>query len=274
MKVSIFIIIISIVFCFNEVKSDSNETVTARLYKDDDVAGFKVLSRRKRFLIFPDGSSFQIVFCNQNHGYLQIGNIVWFGVTAAMAWELPTDPGDFDMFRDQIKVFDGKRRSDTLYYVDEDGKIVDKIEYKKKFLINPAFAKRSVDAVEANVRNKAKINKKEMHSSQKNKIYFKDLDTTRLERHRQERQKLYVKLEKFLQTLGWNGKECILKMLCTTGKGQIKQNSFVGEILRAVFTLPEVPESVSKLHKQYDDARGANGDCAQLYPKCGELSVL
>lgn len=48
-----------------------------------------------------------------------------------MAWELPTDPGDFDILRNQIKVFDGKRRSDVLNYVDEDGKVVDQIEYKR-----------------------------------------------------------------------------------------------------------------------------------------------
>ncbi|KAJ8718648.1 hypothetical protein PYW08_002885 [Mythimna loreyi] len=275
MKVSIFMITILTALFFHEAKLNSNETITSQFYeKDVNAAGLKILSRKKRFLIFPDGSSFQIVFCTQNHGYLQIGNIVWFGTTAAMAWALPTDPGDFDMFRDQIKVFDGKRRSDVLYYLDEDGKVVDKVDYKKKFLINPAFAKRSVDAAEANVRKTTKVNKKEMHSSQENKISFKDLDTTRLERHRQERQKLYVKLEKFLQTLGWNGKECILKLLCVTGKGQIKQDSFVGEILRAVFTLPEVPGTVSKLHKQYDDARGADGDCTELYPKCGESFLV
>lgn len=56
-----------------------------------------------------------------------------------MAWELPNDPGDFDMFRDQYKVFEGKRRSDVLYYVDEDGKVVDKIDYKRYFKYQLTF---------------------------------------------------------------------------------------------------------------------------------------
>uniref|UniRef100_A0A2A4JXV8 Uncharacterized protein n=1 Tax=Heliothis virescens TaxID=7102 RepID=A0A2A4JXV8_HELVI len=275
MNVLMYMIMILTMIFVKKTTSDTNIT-SATMQFDNEIheTALKVLSRKKRYLIFPDGSSFQIVFCTQNHGYLQIGNIVWFGSTAALAWELPTDPGAFDMFKDHYKVLEGKRRSDILYYVDEDGKVVDKIEYKRKILINPAFAKRSVDTAQINNNNIPKVNKKEMHNSQKNKILLKDLDTTRLQLHRTERQKLYVKMEKFLQTLGWNGKECILKMLCLTAKERTKQQSFVGEILRAVFTLPEGPGTVSQLHKQYDDARGANGDCTQLYPKCGHIETV
>ncbi|PZC83972.1 hypothetical protein B5X24_HaOG206318 [Helicoverpa armigera] len=275
MNILVYTVIISTILLVKKTTSDENITrATTQFDKAVDETAFKVLSRKKRFLIFPDGSSFQIVFCTQNHGYLQIGNIVWFGTTAALAWELPTDPGAFDIIKNSYRVPEGKRRSDILYYVDEDGKVVDKIEYKRKILINPAFAKRSVNTAEINNNNFPKVNKKEMHNSQKNKILFKDLDTTRLQLHRTERQKLYVKMEKFLQTLGWNGKECILKMLCLTAKEQTNQKSFVGEILRAVFTLPAGPGTASELHKQYDDARGDDGNCSERYPKCGHVGTV
>ncbi|CAH0588184.1 unnamed protein product [Chrysodeixis includens] len=255
--------ILSLIVFLDHVTSDSALSSRSR----DNGTALKVLSRKKRFLIFPDGSSVQLVFCTQNHGYLQLGNIVWFGNTAALAWELPTDPAAFDFLRDGKKVFDGKRRSDILYYLDEDGRVVDKVEYKRKIIVNPAFAKRSVDAAEQRPFLTKEIIK-EMHNTQKNNNLLNYLDTTKLDFHRKERHKLYVKLEKFLQTLGWDGKECILRMLCETGQGKNDQGSFVEEIARAVFTLPKVPELVSKVHKQYDDAHGANGDCAQLYPNC------
>ncbi|KAF9419868.1 hypothetical protein HW555_003701 [Spodoptera exigua] len=266
MKHFLLIFLINVI-CI-EIKA--NVTSSEELQNKDEPT--KLLSRRKRFLIFPDGSSFQIVFCTQNHGYLQLGNIVWFGTTAALAWELPTDPGAFDMFKD-LKAYQGQRRQDILYYVDEDGKIVDKVEYKRKILINPALAKRSVDAAERNKRNITKFNIKEMHKLQKNKMLFENLDATRIEHHRTERQEIYAKLEKFLQTLGLDGKECILKMLCVTGKQRSKQASFVAEILRAVFTLPKVPDTMSKVHKHYHDAPGSNGDCSELYPKCEAISM-
>nr|XP_049702278.1 uncharacterized protein LOC126055744 [Helicoverpa armigera] len=206
MNVLVYTVIISIVIFVKKTTSDENITrATMQFDNEVDETTLKVLSRKKRFLIFPDGSSFQIVFCTQNHGYLQIGNIVWFGTTAALAWELPTDPGAFDIIKNSYRVPEGKRRSDILYYVDEDGKVVDKIEYKR---------------------------------------------------------------------LGWNGKECILKMLCLTAKEQTKQKSFVGEILRAVFTLPAGPGTASELHKQYDDARGDDGNCSERYPICGHVGTV
>ncbi|XP_063368155.1 uncharacterized protein LOC134656524 [Cydia amplana] len=99
-----------------------------------DVGESKILSRRKRYLIFPDGSSLQLVFCTQNHGYIQLSDIVWIGNTAALAWTLPTDPSIFGYFRNQLKEPYSIRRQDTnkhIYYLDEDGKLVAKVPYKR-----------------------------------------------------------------------------------------------------------------------------------------------
>ncbi|KAL0110228.1 hypothetical protein PUN28_013700 [Cardiocondyla obscurior] len=48
----------------------------------------KILSRPKRYLIFPQGSNFQLVYCLTIGAYGRDGDLV-LGLTAALAWELP-----------------------------------------------------------------------------------------------------------------------------------------------------------------------------------------
>lgn len=71
---------------------------------------------------------------------------------------------------------------------------------------------------------------------------------------------------------GHNGHECVLRTLCETGqKAHEKEpGSFVGELLRAVFTIPEAldHEPVAYRDSRYDKAHAHDGDCAALYPKC------
>lgn len=79
--------------------------------------------------------TFLKVFCTQTHGYLQVGDVVWFGNTAGLAWELPTDPSLFNIFKDHSKLYENNnRRSDVskhIYYLDEDGKVISKVKYHK-----------------------------------------------------------------------------------------------------------------------------------------------
>ncbi|XP_015609926.1 uncharacterized protein LOC107274885 [Cephus cinctus] len=49
----------------------------------------RVLSRQKRYLIFPQGSNIQLVYCLTIGAYGRNGDLV-LGLTAAMAWELPS----------------------------------------------------------------------------------------------------------------------------------------------------------------------------------------
>ncbi|KAL4717378.1 hypothetical protein ACJJTC_017265 [Scirpophaga incertulas] len=98
-----------------------------------------ILSRKKRFLVFPEGSSVQLVFCNTFPNISPIGDILLWGYTAALAYELPQDPySPFDHHADPLH-----RRADTksIYFTDEDGKVLLKKPYHKKFLVNPAFRK-------------------------------------------------------------------------------------------------------------------------------------
>ncbi|OXU17921.1 hypothetical protein TSAR_004949 [Trichomalopsis sarcophagae] len=47
------------------------------------------LRRRKRYLIFPQGSNVQLVYCLTIGAYARDGDLV-LGLTAALAWELPS----------------------------------------------------------------------------------------------------------------------------------------------------------------------------------------
>ncbi|KYQ53408.1 hypothetical protein ALC60_07474 [Trachymyrmex zeteki] len=48
----------------------------------------RTLSRPKRYLIFPEGCNFQLVYCLTIGAYGRDGDLV-LGLTAALAWELP-----------------------------------------------------------------------------------------------------------------------------------------------------------------------------------------
>ncbi|RLU22106.1 hypothetical protein DMN91_006486 [Ooceraea biroi] len=48
----------------------------------------RILSRPKRYLIFPQGSNLQLVYCLTIGAYGRDGDLV-LGLTAALAWELP-----------------------------------------------------------------------------------------------------------------------------------------------------------------------------------------
>ena len=61
--------------------------------------------------------------------------------------------------------------------------------------------------------------------------------------------------------------------MCETGKRDhdTEPGSFVVEIMRAIFTLPEthIHEHVTdRKAKHYDEAHAYGGDCSKLYPLC------
>ncbi|KPJ14436.1 hypothetical protein RR48_13507 [Papilio machaon] len=209
-----------------------------------------------------------VVFCAQNQGYLQVGDIVWFGNTAALAWQLPTDPKLFYLFKDHEKLYESHRRNDvskTIYYLDEDGKVLTKMPYKKRLIVNPAFAKRSIEDT-YNGRNFS-IVIKALHDAQKENNVLVKLDEDSITFHREGRKSFYEKLEKFLEGLGWRGRECVLRILCETGRGKNEQGTFLEEIMRATLTLPQGQKFDKEYHKEYDEAHFSNDDCAKKYSK-------
>lgn len=70
---------------------------------------------------------------------------------------------------------------------------------------------------------------------------------------------------------GSNGHHCVLRALCETGQksGERKPESFVGELMRAIFTMPEAFNgNLGYKEQRYDAANAHTGDCAARYHLC------
>ncbi|XP_001359129.3 uncharacterized protein [Drosophila pseudoobscura] len=99
------------------------------------------------------------------------------------------------------------------------------------------------------------------------------LEQLQIKHHRRSRQSLYERIEKYLDKRGHPGYHCVLRTLCETGqksKQDQEPGTFVGELMRAVFTIPEAldNEPVAYRDTHYDKAHASSGDCAALYPEC------
>ncbi|XP_049871721.1 uncharacterized protein LOC126370733 [Pectinophora gossypiella] len=243
-----------------------------------EVSNLRTFSRRKRFLVFPEASSLQLVFCCQTSALIPIGDIFLYGNTAALAWTLPTDPDFLTMFKKHEK---SQRRQDTkeIYYLDANGKLLAKVPYKRKPIINPAFAKRSVDEQKTTFKEKLKIklDRMKMHEKQKSRQYLKSeyMDEKSVNFHRHSRVGLYEKLEKLFTALGNDGKQCVLYKLCESARSRASQGTFLQELERIVFTLPKGVQFAKEEHKDYDKAHhdSKTDDCSTLYPGC-EGSII
>nr|XP_049702284.1 uncharacterized protein LOC126055746 [Helicoverpa armigera] len=249
------------------VKDNGNNTVN-EFHEENE--GSRALSRRKRFVIFPDGSSLQLVFCCQTAALIPIGDIFLFGSTVGLAWNLPTDPSIFHTFKDFERPL---RRSDvvkTINYLDEDGRLIAKVPYKRRLIVNPAFSKRSVEDKSMSYKEKLKlkIDRKKMHEKHFKLDYLKhhNLDKNSIDFHRRNRVELYGKIEKMLEAMGRDGRQCVLYKLCEAAQRHTQQGTFVQEFLRAVFTLPKGEEFQRDEHKDYDKAHVETENCSELYP--------
>ncbi|XP_052752249.1 uncharacterized protein LOC128200961 [Galleria mellonella] len=261
-----------IVFEIGTIDSANNSDVT--LHDNGEL-----LSRRKRFIVFPEGSSLQIVFCLTFPNINVMGDIILWGYTAALAYELPQDPySPFMHHADPLH-----RRVDTkaIYYTNEEGRVLYKRPYKRKFIVNPAFAKRSIDfgsmkaeQFKKGTRENFKINRKQMHAMKNKRDFLKreHMEGRSIEFHRSSRGAFYQKIETMLQGLGRNGKECMLKTLCLIGQSDHHpQGSLLQEILRAVFTFPK-SHNEDEVYSEYDAAVTSTEPCEKLYPECEEAS--
>ncbi|CAG4935750.1 unnamed protein product [Colias eurytheme] len=240
----------------------------------------RVLSRSKRFLVFPDGSSLQLVFCLQTAALIPIQDIFLYSNTAALAWTLPTDPKTLLMFKEYEK--NGIRRTDTeknVYYLDSDGRIMAKVPFRRPAIVNPAFAKRSVNEASFKDRLKVKIDRMKMHERQKGQMrqtgqaeqtgqmeHFPKLSDS-ISFHRNSRVDLYQKLEALITTLGADGRQCVLRKLCESAR-LADQGTFLQEVIRVVFTFPKHSDVPTEDHKIYEEAHDPTHDCEKMYPGC------
>ncbi|XP_028168046.1 uncharacterized protein LOC114358314 [Ostrinia furnacalis] len=268
MKINRFTLVVTII-----LQTFVSDTISKGNSTSDclDQSSSKVLSRRKRFLIFPDGSSLQLVFCVQTSAVIPIGDIFLFGNTAALAWSLPSDPQFFHMLKGDKEAMRRGDFKNHIYYVDENGKMVAKVPYKRSRIINPAFAKRSIDEGSTfKDKLKARIERLKMHERQKRRDYLKKehMDSNTVEFHRSSRVELFEKIERLFTALGQDGRQCVLHKLCEAARSAPQQGTFLQEFLRTVFTLPKGSIFDNDDHKEYDSAHTLTDDCAIKYPGC------
>ncbi|CAH0718159.1 unnamed protein product, partial [Brenthis ino] len=208
------------------------------------------------------------VFCYQIAAAINIGDIFLYANTAALAWNLPTDSKLLLMFKQYEKTAQRRGDEKSIYYVDENGKFLGRVPYRRPTIVNPAFAKRSVDEP-VTLKEKMKINRVKMHAiqSKRNFLDREHMDDDSVQFHRNNRVQIYKKLVPLITALGGDGRQCVLYKLCETGRIS-RQGTFQEELLRVVFTLPKGKEFEDESHKDFDKAHSASDDCAKLYPGC------
>ncbi|XP_050317280.1 uncharacterized protein LOC126751238 [Bactrocera neohumeralis] len=120
------------------------------------------------------------------------------------------------------------------------------------------------------------------------------LERIHLREQLRTRQKLYGKIEKLYETRGMNGSACVLRALCETGQqqqsyeeGKAEPQSFITELLRAIFVLPTTgasagvgagtvnfeepalhPTDLHIIDRPYREAPAHRGSCSQLFAMC------
>lgn len=88
----------------------------------------------------------------------------------------------------------------TFYTLSGKKKEIYIIFFFRKPLVNPAFAKRSLDGSGDSEEELRSISKKEMHDRRKDIKIFDSLDKDEIEFHREGRKNLYGQLEVYIQT--------------------------------------------------------------------------
>ncbi|XP_075144852.1 uncharacterized protein LOC142219952 [Haematobia irritans] len=163
----------------------------------------------------------------------------------------------------------GSRRFDTMNYKSQ-GKPGYAIGTgRAEHRIFPIFGKRSIPMGE----NLSSENVTHRHHRRtiRSSDSFSRLDRIHIHHHRRTRHDLYERIETYLEGRGSNGHHCVLRALCETGQkqGDHEPGSFVGELMRTIFTLPEAFHREHG-HKElrYDAANAHIGDCATRYHLC------
>ncbi|XP_019868263.2 uncharacterized protein LOC109597077 [Aethina tumida] len=162
-------------------------------------ASNKILSRKRRYLTFPEGSSLSVAICMTAQMGITPGEIFTEGVNWGISYELPNDTKSFKDFKKPLAVMRRRNRRD-----------------------------------------------------------------------------LYGKMETIINSMGYNGRSCILRAVCETkNKLKPKGETLLEEILNIVFRFPQQKLSASEPeeHKIYQQATriGENGnqeDCEREFADC------
>ncbi|XP_014228580.1 uncharacterized protein LOC106653595 [Trichogramma pretiosum] len=212
-------------------------------------------ARRKRYIVFPEGSSFSIALCLTIHT-LTSDNIFTEGVNWGISYDLPNET------KPELEPYLSLRRRK-----DEEHEKEGKTRRKNTLRAGQTYHH---DELEYDRRAHARYRREGDH-------YYLQ------RRHRRD---LYSKVEVVINAMGLDGRACVLRALCEASRRlRPRGASLVEEMLRIVFDLPleRLRPHEPEEHHAYAEAtahgrrrgdrdgdgeQGQIEDCAALYPKC------
>ncbi|KAK0093918.1 hypothetical protein PV326_012342 [Microctonus aethiopoides] len=222
----------------------------------------RYLSRRKRYVVFPEGSSFSIALCMTVHT-LTPDNIFTEGLNWGISYDLPNESKPaiepFLQLRKDHHSIDVKHRYSPV-------KIDQRINNNNPFKYNDWN-------MDTSYYNGLDGGKKMMVKKKKNNYYYRRSDYDYFKRrHRRE---LYNKLEVIMNAMGFDGRSCILRALCEASQRLMPRgNTLVEEMMRIAFSLPLKRALLShepNEHHIYTEAHrnGHNSvSCSNMYTGC------
>ncbi|XP_041766406.1 uncharacterized protein LOC121590636 [Anopheles merus] len=312
---------------------DGGGTAAAAAIAQDASAPQRILSRKRRFLTFPEGSSFQVVY-DQTIPMIGVERLFTIGITVALAYELPSitfnqieemlrENGAYDKLdlnANNTILDDGSKPSSTParknifdYYYQTPGRpagnVPGRINYYTapdrrydtldrygqrlpswdRFVSNrlphPPYADSAGNDFGSIVNRYLQgwirrhppnypMAKKRFYPVFGKRSIREDtapLDRHFLNHHRTTRHTLYEQIEQFLTAKGKHGHHCVLRALCESGqrKDDTEPDTFLKEILRAIFSLPATHEPPAQhKHRLYDEAHAHAGNCSETYSYC------
>ncbi|KAI4486459.1 hypothetical protein M0804_005829 [Polistes exclamans] len=208
-------------------------------------------SRRKRYVVFPEGSSFSIALCMTVHT-LTPDNIFTEGVNWGISYDLPNES------KPALEPF-LQLRNDRVKIANKYGSLKNGLQSGNK---------NAFEYTGWNV--PGKYVQFSSSSGKKRKGYKADYYYLQ-RRHRRD---LYNKLEVIMNSMGFDGRSCVLRALCEASQRLMpKGNTLVEEMMRISFSLPlkKVLSFEPEEHRTYTNAHKAGHegeDCVAMFPGC------
>ncbi|XP_018051496.1 PREDICTED: uncharacterized protein LOC108689286 [Atta colombica] len=203
------------------------------------------LSRKRRYVVFPEGSTFSIALCLTVHT-LTPDDVFTEGLNWGISYDLPNESKSalepfLELRNDKHKTSNKHNRYSSTMIANRYGTLNSEWNNNVKQHFVP----------------KKKYRKSEYYYLQR--------------RHRRE---LYNKLEVIMNAMGFDGRMCVLRALCEASQQLMpKGNTLIEEMMRISFSLPlkRVFSFEPEEHRTYTKAHKAGHegkDCMAMFPGC------
>ncbi|XP_060814692.1 uncharacterized protein LOC132906480 [Bombus pascuorum] len=205
------------------------------------------LSRKKRYVVFPEGSTFSIALCLTVHTLTPDDDIFTEGVNWGISYDLPNES------KPALEPFLQLRH--------------DEIKPLKKYGHHS-----TVNAINKNIVKYSGWNRNDKYYVKPGKSKYHKSDYYYLQRR--HRRQLYNKLETIMNAMNFEGRTCVLRALCEASQRLMpKGNTLIEEMMRISFSFPlkrlfahepEEHHAYSRAHKAGHEGH----DCASMYAGC------